>query len=61
MPSDNPLVQFVIDHGMLQRIDDFRFANRFPSRAAAIKWLLDKGLAAGLKPSDDERRKRAER
>jgi hypothetical protein len=40
MPTEKPLLNFVIDPGFLKRIDDFRFRNRFESRAAAIKWLL---------------------
>ena len=34
------LIHFLIPEDLLQDIDNFRFANRFPSRAAAIKWLL---------------------
>ncbi len=30
----------------IRAIDDFRFANRMPSRAAAIRELLRRGLAA---------------
>jgi hypothetical protein len=44
MPSDKPLLNFVIDPELLKRLDDFRFKNRFESRAAAIKWLLDWAL-----------------
>ncbi len=40
MPSTKPLINLVMDPELVERIDDFRFANRFPSRAAAIKWLL---------------------
>jgi hypothetical protein len=29
---------------LLKRVDDFRFRNRFASRAAAIKWLLEWAL-----------------
>lgn len=34
------ILNFVIDPDLLKAIDDFRFSNRFPTRAAAIKWLL---------------------
>jgi hypothetical protein len=44
MGSEKPLLNFVIEPSLLRRIDDFRFAHRFPTRAAAIKWLLDWAL-----------------
>ena len=31
---------------LLQRIDDFRFANRIASRAEAMRLLIERGLAA---------------
>ncbi len=40
MPSDKPLLIFVIELDLLKRLEDFRFKHRFRSRAAAIKWLL---------------------
>lgn len=40
MPSEKPYLSFVVDPELLQRLDDFRFKNRFGSRAEAIKWLL---------------------
>lgn len=40
MPSEKPLLHIVFEPELLERVDDFRFANRFPSRAAAVKWLL---------------------
>jgi hypothetical protein len=43
-PSDKPFLNFVIDTQLLKRVDDFRFKHRFPTRAAAIKWLLDWAL-----------------
>lgn len=44
MPSQKPFLNFVIDPELLERIDAFRFENRFASRAAAIKWLLQWAL-----------------
>ena len=38
--SDKPYLNFVIELSLLKRLDDFRFKNRFASRAAAVKWLL---------------------
>ena len=44
MGTDKPILNFVIEPDLLKRVDDFRFKHRFPTRAAAIKWLLDWGL-----------------
>ncbi len=44
MAIDKPILNFYVDTALLKRLDDFRFRNRFPSRAAAVKWLLDWAL-----------------
>jgi len=44
MATNKPFLSFVINEDLLRKIDDFRFENHFPSRAAAIKWLLDWAL-----------------
>lgn len=44
MGSEKPFLSFVIEPELLKRLDDFRFKNRFATRAAAIKWLLDWAL-----------------
>jgi hypothetical protein len=46
MASDKPLVHLTMEPELIRRIDDFRYANRFPSRAAAIKFMLDEFLKA---------------
>lgn len=38
--AEKPLLNFLIEPDLLKRVDDFRFKQRFESRAAAIKWLL---------------------
>jgi hypothetical protein len=38
------LINFIVDYGLLRRVEDFRFKNRFQNRAAAIKWLLEWAL-----------------
>ncbi|HWF08036.1 MAG TPA: hypothetical protein VG297_06205 [Bryobacteraceae bacterium] len=48
-PSEKPYLNFVIEPDLLKRLDDFRFKNRFATRAAAIKWLL--AWALDQKPS----------
>lgn len=37
-------VAFHLDPLLLDRLDDYQFGNRIPSRAAAIKRLIDRGL-----------------
>ncbi|HEX4298039.1 MAG TPA: ribbon-helix-helix protein, CopG family [Devosia sp.] len=37
-------LQIMLDEQELKALDDFRFANRMPSRAAAIRELLRRGL-----------------
>jgi hypothetical protein len=34
---------------VIEKIDDFRFENRFESRAAAIKFLIEEALKKGIK------------
>lgn len=53
MGTDKPLLNFVIEPDLLKRLDDYRFKHRFPSRAAAIKWLLDWALRQNPKPERD--------
>lgn len=59
----NPLqrgerLQIMLEAEELRALDDFRFANRMPSRAAAVRELLRRGLGvdgvvpdAGANPS----------
>lgn len=39
-------LQVMLDDAELAALDDFRFANRMPSRAAAVRELLRRGLSA---------------
>jgi len=39
--DDKKLTHLLLEHVLLEKIDDFRFKNRFESRTAAIRWLLD--------------------
>ena len=38
-------LQLMLDETELRVLDDFRYSNRMPSRAAAIRELLRRGLA----------------
>lgn len=40
MPTQKPGVTMIFDPQLLQDVEDFRFENRFPTRSAAITWLL---------------------
>lgn len=44
-------MHFVIPESLLEKVDDFRFRERFPSRAAAIIWLIE--FAIKQKPKTD--------
>ena len=46
-------LQVMLDPDELRALDDFRFQQRMPSRAAAVRELLRRGLAAdGYLPAD---------
>ena len=46
MPSQKPKLLLVVDDDLINRIDDFRYENRIPSRAEAIRQLIEIGLQA---------------
>jgi hypothetical protein len=47
-------LQIMLTHGELRIVDTWRFAKRMPSRAAAIRELLKRGMAAeGFTEVDD--------
>ena len=39
-------LQIMLEESELRAVDDFRYKNRMPSRAAAVRELLRRGLAA---------------
>ncbi len=41
------LLQFTLTSEELKAVDNFRFEHRMPSRAAAVRELLRRGIAAG--------------
>jgi hypothetical protein len=57
MPKANAILNFVADPELIERLDDFRFKNRFENRAAAVKWLLDYALEKDPKKSSEPRMK----
>lgn len=46
VPSTKPFVHLILEPELIERIDDFRFAFRYPSRNAAIRFLIEAGLQA---------------
>jgi hypothetical protein len=51
-------LQIMLSPGELKAVDDFRFKQRMPSRAAAVRELFRIGLAnTGLMVAADENRK----
>jgi hypothetical protein len=60
--TDEPLNVRLVTHGtasLLQRIDDYRFANRIGGRAEAMRQLIELGLSTG-DDSDQERQETAD-
>lgn len=57
MPRPNPSKQVVnvpFDPDLLAQLDDFRWSHRFPSRIAAIKWLVSSRLKENPKPRPED-------
>lgn len=46
-------LQVMLEPAELRALDDFRFANRMPSRAAAVRELLRRGLGVDGRVVDD--------
>jgi len=45
MSQKPPVLNFVAPPELIAQLDEFRFSQRFESRAAAVKWLLTWALA----------------
>ncbi|MFL6354088.1 MAG: hypothetical protein ACJ74Z_19860 [Bryobacteraceae bacterium] len=50
------VLNFVIDHELLERIDEYRFRNKFPARAGAVKHLIETALALDEQPQASKRK-----
>jgi len=44
MPTQKPQVLLTLDDELLEKIEDFRYSNRIPSRSEAIRRLIESGL-----------------
>lgn len=54
--TDKPILNFIVDPVMLRRIDDYRYRNRFPTRAAAVKWLIEYAIKQNPRPDEEGRK-----
>src|SRR5215204_1192708 len=52
--NTRPLVNLLMDPEEIDQIDEFRYDNRFPSRAAAIKYLIFTRLEQQPTPTREE-------
>ncbi len=55
-PTDKPIVNLVIDPELLERVDEFWHENRFKSRAACMRWLMEAAMKAKLVPKEGGKR-----
>ena len=44
MPTEKPIITLAVEKEFLERIDDYRFENRIPTRSEAIRRLIDQAL-----------------
>jgi metal-responsive CopG/Arc/MetJ family transcriptional regulator len=44
MPTKKPVITMVFDEELLNRVEDYRYENRIPSRTEAIRRLLEEAL-----------------
>jgi metal-responsive CopG/Arc/MetJ family transcriptional regulator len=44
MPTKQPVVTMIFPKELLERVEDYRYENRIPSRTEALRQLLEKGL-----------------
>jgi len=55
MPTEKPKIIMVLEKDLLEKIEDFRYSNRIPTRSEAIRILIEKGLKASEKPPKSNR------
>jgi hypothetical protein len=52
--DETQMVHLRLEQSLLKRLEDFRFRQRFPTRSAAIKWLLEWALSRKPVPAKGE-------
>jgi metal-responsive CopG/Arc/MetJ family transcriptional regulator len=55
MPTEKPKIIFVVDQELLERLDDYRYANRIPNRSESIRRLLESALKAWEEEQNDRK------
>lgn len=44
MPTKKPQILLTLDKDLLERIDDYRYANRIPARSETVRRLINESL-----------------
>ena len=44
MATDKPRILLTFDKDLLEKVEDFRYSNRIPTRSEAIRRLLEEAL-----------------
>jgi len=44
MPTKNPTITMIFPDELLEKVEDYRYENRIPSRTEAIRQLIEMGL-----------------
>jgi len=60
MPTEKPKVLITLEDELLERIEDFRYGNRIPSRAEAVRKLIEEGLKS-LTPQNRDHKEQQRR
>ena len=56
MPTEKPQFSIVMDKDTLEKVEDFRFSERFPNRSQAINYLVKKGMEAIKSEKEKEKK-----
>lgn len=51
MATNKPQILLTVDNDLLERIEDFRYSNRIPTRSEAIRRLIEEALKKQHKKS----------
>lgn len=52
--ADKQIVNLPLEPDLLAEVDEFRWAHRFPSRIAALKWLVTSRLEEKPTPKPED-------
>lgn len=55
MPTQKPQFTIVVDEETLEKIEDFRYSERYPNRSQAINYLIKKGMEAVEQEKDKDK------